>query len=72
MYHFQVQKMTHMQLIMNDIVYIENCRRPCVAILDMQMSKIPIISGYAVLCILAGTKKLRFSLPNLHTFMTDI
>ena len=24
----------------------ENCRRPCVAILDMQMSKVPIISGY--------------------------
>jgi hypothetical protein len=46
--------------------------RPGVAILDMQMSKIPIISGYVVLCILAGTKKLRFSLPNLHTFMTDI
>ena len=35
--------------IMNDIVYIrsyENCRRPGVAILDMQMSKVPIISGY--------------------------
>ena len=25
----------------------ENCRRPSVAILDMQMSKVPIISGYA-------------------------
>ena len=25
----------------------ENCRRPGVAILDMQMSKVPIISGYA-------------------------
>jgi hypothetical protein len=24
----------------------ENCRRPGVAILDMQMSKVPIISGY--------------------------
>jgi hypothetical protein len=33
---------------MNDIVYrsYENCRRPGVAILDMQMSKVPIISGY--------------------------
>jgi hypothetical protein len=28
----------------------ENCRRPGVAILDMQMSKVPIISGYAVGC----------------------
>ena len=26
----------------------ENCRRPGVAILDMQMSKVPIISGYVV------------------------
>jgi hypothetical protein len=25
----------------------ENCRRPGVVILDMQMSKVPIISGYA-------------------------
>ena len=35
---------------MNDIVYrsYENCRRPGVAILDMQMSKVPIISGYAI------------------------
>ena len=43
--------------VMNDIVYIEyrsyhtyeNCRRPGVAILDMQMSKVPIISGYVLL-----------------------
>ena len=28
----------------------ENCRRPGVAILDMQMSKVPIISGYGPLC----------------------
>jgi hypothetical protein len=27
----------------------ENCRRPGVAILDMQMSKVPIISGYGPL-----------------------
>jgi hypothetical protein len=27
----------------------ENCRRPGVAILDMQMSKVPIISGYDLL-----------------------
>jgi hypothetical protein len=27
----------------------ENCRRPGVAILDMQMSKVPIISGYVLL-----------------------
>ena len=26
MYHFQVQKMTHMQLIMNDIVYIDHMK----------------------------------------------
>jgi hypothetical protein len=31
--------------IMNDIVYIDS---PGVAILDMQMSKVPIISGYVV------------------------
>jgi hypothetical protein len=35
---------------MNDIVFFfrsyENCRRPGVAILDMQMSKVPIISSY--------------------------
>ena len=43
--------------VMNDVVYIEyrsyhtyeNCRRPGVAILDMQMSKVPIISGYVPL-----------------------
>jgi hypothetical protein len=36
---------------MNDIgLYrsFENFRRPGVAILDMQMSKVPIISGYAI------------------------
>ena len=42
MYHFQVQKMTRMRLYRS----YENCRRPGVAILDMQMSKVPIISGY--------------------------
>jgi hypothetical protein len=54
MYHFQVQKMTRMQLWMIYEWYrlytcrsYENCRRPGVAILDMQMSKVPIISGYA-------------------------
>jgi hypothetical protein len=37
---------------MNDIVYIDHMKiaRPGVAILDMQMSKVPIISGYAVGC----------------------
>jgi len=44
MYHFQVQKMTH--AIMNDIVYIDHMKIADVAILDMQMSKVPIISGY--------------------------
>jgi hypothetical protein len=47
MYHFQVQKMTRMQLWMICLYRsYENCRRPGVAILDMQMSKVPIISGY--------------------------
>ena len=30
----------------------ENCRRPGVAILDVQMSKVPIISGYVSPCII--------------------
>jgi hypothetical protein len=30
----------------SDTAQYENCRRPGVAILDMQMSKVPIISGY--------------------------
>ena len=37
---------------MNDIVYIDHMKiadRPVVAILDMQVSKVPIISGYAYL-----------------------
>jgi hypothetical protein len=40
-----------MQLYKNDLVYrsYENCRRLGVAILDIQMSKVPIISGYAVI-----------------------
>jgi hypothetical protein len=48
MYHFQVQKMTRMQLWMISFFFrsYENCRRPGVAILDMQMSKVPIISSY--------------------------
>jgi hypothetical protein len=49
MYHFQVQKMTRMQLWMISFFFFrsyENCRRPGVAILDMQMSKVPIISSY--------------------------
>ena len=49
MYHFQVQKMTHMQLWMISFFRsYENCRCPGVAILDMQMSKVPIISGYGL------------------------
>jgi hypothetical protein len=32
--------------IMNDIVYIDHMKIADVAILDMQMSKVPIISGY--------------------------
>jgi FixJ family two-component response regulator len=31
------------------LISYENCRRPGVAILDMQMSKVPIISGYELL-----------------------
>jgi hypothetical protein len=31
---------------MNDIVYIDHMKIAGVAILDMQMSKVPIISGY--------------------------
>jgi hypothetical protein len=31
---------------MNDIVYIDHMKIADVAILDMQMSKVPIISGY--------------------------
>jgi hypothetical protein len=54
MYHFQVQKMTHMQLWMISSIHVfrsyENCRRSSVAILDMQMSKVPIISGYDFQC----------------------
>ena len=33
---------------MNDIVYIDHMKIADVAILDMQMSKVPIISGYDV------------------------
>jgi hypothetical protein len=35
----------------------ENCRRPGVAILDMQMSKVPIIFGYAYSCKLGVSQK---------------
>jgi hypothetical protein len=40
MYHFQVWYRLYRSY--------ENCRRPGVAILDMQMSKVPIIFGYVV------------------------
>ena len=35
----------------------ENCKRPGVAILDMQMSKVPIISGYDVYRKLSPTQQ---------------
>ena len=46
MFHFQVQKMTCMQL---DLWYrsYENCRHHGFAILDMQINKLHLISGYA-------------------------
>ena len=39
----------------------ENCRRPGVAILDMQISKVPIISGYVLLKVALSTINL-----NIH------
>jgi hypothetical protein len=62
----------------------ENCRRPGVAILDMQMSKVPIISGYAaekhstclvfhrwVLCSFAYLRWRRRDVCNFHMIYID-
>jgi hypothetical protein len=52
----------------------ENCRRPGVAILDMQMSKIPIISGYAdvfTLIVERGKKWKRNTDLMISTFVVE-
>ena len=49
----------------------ENCRRPGVAILDMQMSKVPIISGYEFLGIVNFRLPFWYSLSFIIIIITS-